>query len=89
MIAYTQQIARQNAEFGVRAWGKPRAEIVAAGDAKMPLRRRMGTAWDVAYAALFLASDAANFITRGGAAGRCWRLAAGGRLKQSHKTKAA
>ena len=83
MIAYTQQIARQNAEFGVRAnvilpglmdtpmavdtrareWGKPRAEVVAARDAKVPLRRRMGTAWDVAYAALFLASDEANFIT--------------------------
>ena len=31
--------------------------------AKVPLRHRMDTAWDVAYAALFLASDAANFIT--------------------------
>ncbi|HJZ29716.1 MAG TPA: SDR family oxidoreductase, partial [Hyphomicrobiaceae bacterium] len=83
MIAYTEQIARQNAEFGVRAnvilpglmdtpmavdtrarqWGKPRAEIVAARDAKVPLRHKMGTAWDVAYAALFLASEEANFIT--------------------------
>jgi NAD(P)-dependent dehydrogenase (short-subunit alcohol dehydrogenase family) len=83
MIAYTEQIARQNAEYGVRAnvilpglmdtpmavdtrareWGKPRAEVVAARDAKVPLRRKMGTAWDVAYAALFLASDEANFIT--------------------------
>ena len=34
-----------------------------AGDAKVPLRGRMGTAWDVANAALFLASDEANFIT--------------------------
>jgi NAD(P)-dependent dehydrogenase (short-subunit alcohol dehydrogenase family) len=83
MIAYTEQIARQNAEYGVRAnvilpglmdtpmavdtrareWGKPRAEVVAARNAKVPLRRKMGTAWDVAYAALFLASDEANFIT--------------------------
>src|SRR2546428_198534 len=32
-------------------------------DARVPLRRKMGTAWDVADAALFLASDEANFIT--------------------------
>jgi len=29
----------------------------------VPLGRRMGTAWDVAYAALFLASDESRFIT--------------------------
>ena len=29
----------------------------------MPLGAQMGTAWDVAYAALFLASDEAKFIT--------------------------
>ena len=29
----------------------------------MPLRGRMGTAWDVANPALFLASDEAGFIT--------------------------
>jgi NAD(P)-dependent dehydrogenase (short-subunit alcohol dehydrogenase family) len=46
-----------------RATGKPRAEIAAARDAKVPLRGKMGTAWDVANAALFLASDEANFIT--------------------------
>jgi NAD(P)-dependent dehydrogenase (short-subunit alcohol dehydrogenase family) len=83
MIAYTQQIAIQNAEYGIRAnvilpglmntpmavdtrarhSGKPRAEIAAARDAKVPLRGKMGTAWDVANAALFLASDEANFIT--------------------------
>jgi NAD(P)-dependent dehydrogenase (short-subunit alcohol dehydrogenase family) len=83
MIAFTEQIARQNAEYGVRAntilpglmdtpmavdtrareWNKPRAEVAAARDARVPLRHRMGTAWDVAYAALFLASDEANFIT--------------------------
>lgn len=32
-------------------------------DARVPLRNKQGTAWDVAYAALFLASDEANFIT--------------------------
>ena len=46
-----------------RATGKPRAEVAAARDAKVPLRGKMGTAWDVANAALFLASDEANFIT--------------------------
>jgi NAD(P)-dependent dehydrogenase (short-subunit alcohol dehydrogenase family) len=83
MIAYTQQLAIQNAEFGVRAnvilpglmdtpmavdtrarvSGKSRAEVAAMRDAKVPLRHKMGTAWDVANAALFLASDEANFIT--------------------------
>jgi len=29
----------------------------------VPLRRKIGTAWDVENAALFLASDDANFIT--------------------------
>jgi NAD(P)-dependent dehydrogenase (short-subunit alcohol dehydrogenase family) len=38
-------------------------EIRAQRDAQVPLGRKMGTAWDVAYAALFLASDEAKFIT--------------------------
>ncbi len=83
MIAYTQQVAIQNAEYGVRAnvilpglmdtpmavdtraraSGKPRAEVAAMRDARVPLRHKMGTAWDVANAALFLASDEAGFIT--------------------------
>jgi NAD(P)-dependent dehydrogenase (short-subunit alcohol dehydrogenase family) len=83
MIAFTQQMAIQNAEYGIRAnvilpglmdtpmavdtrarhSGKSRAEVAAARDAQVPLRGRMGTAWDVANAALFLASDEANFIT--------------------------
>lgn len=83
LIAFTQQVAIQNAEFGVRAnvilpglmdtpmavdtrvrvSGKSRAEVAAGRDARVPLRRKMGTAWDVANAALFLASDEANFIT--------------------------
>jgi NAD(P)-dependent dehydrogenase (short-subunit alcohol dehydrogenase family) len=44
-------------------WGKPREEIAATRDAHVPLRRKMCTAWDVANAALFLASDEAGFIT--------------------------
>jgi NAD(P)-dependent dehydrogenase (short-subunit alcohol dehydrogenase family) len=46
-----------------RKTGKSRAEVAAMRDARVPLRRKMGTAWDVANAALFLASDEANFIT--------------------------
>ena len=38
-------------------------EIRAARNARVPLGGKMGTAWDVAYAALFLASDEAKFIT--------------------------
>jgi NAD(P)-dependent dehydrogenase (short-subunit alcohol dehydrogenase family) len=83
LIAYTKQLAIQNAAYGVRAnvilpglmdtpmavdtrarvSGKTRAEVAAMRNAKVPLRNRMGTAWDVANAALFLASDEANFIT--------------------------
>ena len=46
-----------------RASGRPRAEVAAERDRRVPLRQKMGTAWDVANAALFLASDEANFIT--------------------------
>jgi len=38
-------------------------DVIRARDAQVPLGRKMGTAWDVAYAALFLASDEAKFIT--------------------------
>ncbi|HTA99458.1 MAG TPA: SDR family NAD(P)-dependent oxidoreductase [Bradyrhizobium sp.] len=83
MVAFTEQLAYQNAQYGIRAnvilpglmntpmavdtrareFKKSRAEVEAERDAKVPLRRKMGTAWDVANAALFLASDEANFIT--------------------------
>lgn len=48
---------------GYVAAGRDRGELVAARDAQVPLGRRMGDAWDVANAALFLASDEARFIT--------------------------
>jgi NAD(P)-dependent dehydrogenase (short-subunit alcohol dehydrogenase family) len=83
MIAFTEQLAYQNAEYGIRAnvilpglmntpmavdtrareFNKSRAEVEAERDAKVPLRRKMGTGWDVANAALFLASDEASFVT--------------------------
>ena len=47
----------------VRVTGKPRAEIEAERNARVPLRHHQGSGWDVANAALFLASDEANFIT--------------------------
>jgi NAD(P)-dependent dehydrogenase (short-subunit alcohol dehydrogenase family) len=83
MVAFTQQVALQNAPYGIRAncilpglmdtpmavdtraraSNRSRAEVAAERDAKVPLRGKMGTGWDVANAALFLASDEANFIT--------------------------
>jgi NAD(P)-dependent dehydrogenase (short-subunit alcohol dehydrogenase family) len=42
--------------------GQSTAEVRASRDARVP-RGRMGTAWDTAYAVLFLASDEAQFIT--------------------------
>lgn len=41
----------------------PKEELIRRRDAAVPLRGRMGTAWDVAWAAVFLASDEAKFIT--------------------------
>ena len=46
-----------------QASGRPVEDVRAARAARVPLGGRMGTAWDVAYAALFLASDEAKFIT--------------------------
>lgn len=45
------------------ATGRPTAAVRAERDAMVPLRRKMGTGHDTAYAALFLASDEAGFIT--------------------------
>jgi len=40
-----------------------REDVRAARNARVPLQQQMGTAWDVAHAAVFLASDEAKFIT--------------------------
>jgi len=45
------------------AAGADREELIARRHAQVPLGGRMGSAWDVANAALFLASDEARFIT--------------------------
>ncbi len=45
-----------------RAGFASREDYIAARDAQVPMRH-MGDAWDVAYAALFLASDEARYIT--------------------------
>ncbi len=47
----------------VEAFGIDREELRRQRDAMVPLGGRMGTAWDVARAVLFLASDDAAFIT--------------------------
>ncbi len=46
-----------------KARGIDREQLIAARDSQVPLGQKMGTAWDVAYASLFLASDEAGFIT--------------------------
>lgn len=46
-----------------RARGIPKEQLIQERDAQVPLGGKMGTAWDVAYAALFLASDEAKFVT--------------------------
>ena len=43
--------------------GIPKDELIRQRHAAVPLGARMGTAWDVAWAAVFLASDEARFIT--------------------------
>jgi NAD(P)-dependent dehydrogenase (short-subunit alcohol dehydrogenase family) len=53
--------------MAIDAWAAklhlPRDQIRAQRDAMVPLRAKMGTGWDVAYASLFLHSDQAGFIT--------------------------
>jgi len=43
--------------------GASRDDVISERNKHVPLKNRMGTAWDVANAALFLASDDAKFIT--------------------------
>ncbi|HEY1447662.1 MAG TPA: SDR family NAD(P)-dependent oxidoreductase [Caulobacteraceae bacterium] len=46
-----------------QATSRSTAEVREERDRRVPLGGKMGTAWDTAYAALFLASDEARFIT--------------------------
>jgi NAD(P)-dependent dehydrogenase (short-subunit alcohol dehydrogenase family) len=46
-----------------RALGVDPDELIRQRDALVPLRAKQGTAWDLAYAALFLHSDEAQYIT--------------------------
>lgn len=45
------------------ALGIPKQKLIEQRHASVPLGAHMGTAWDVAWAAVFLASDEARFIT--------------------------
>ena len=83
MIAFTQQLAINNAEHGIRAnailpglmetpmgvdtrarlTNTAREQIVAERAARVPLKGYRPTGWDVANAALFLASDEAGFVS--------------------------
>ena len=45
------------------AYGMDRKEVVDARNRQVPLKGGMGTGWDVAHAAVFLASEDAKFIT--------------------------
>lgn len=46
-----------------QARGIDREELIRQRDAQVPLGGKMGSAWDIANASLFLASDEASFIT--------------------------
>jgi NAD(P)-dependent dehydrogenase (short-subunit alcohol dehydrogenase family) len=50
-------------ENRMRKFGLSFEEVVAQRDKEVPLRRKMGTAWDIAWASVFLSSEEANFIT--------------------------
>ena len=50
-------------EGNVQSRGLDRQTVIDERDAQVPLGRKIGTAWDVAHAALFLASDEARFVT--------------------------
>lgn len=45
------------------ARGVPKEDLIRERDAMVPLAGGMGSAWDIANAALFLASDEARFVT--------------------------
>ena len=43
--------------------GIPKEELIRQRESRVPLGQKMGSAWNVAFAALFLASDESRFIT--------------------------
>ena len=82
VVALTEQLAAQNAGFGIRVnailpglmntpmavearltEGMSREAVIASRNKQVPLGRKMGSGWDVAHAAAFLASDRAGYIT--------------------------
>lgn len=50
-------------EGHIAARGMDKETLRRERDARVPLNNKQGTAWDTAYASLFLASDEAKFIT--------------------------
>lgn len=50
-------------EYRIGKEGATREQVVAERQRRTPLKGRAGNAWDVAHAALFLASEEAAFIT--------------------------
>jgi len=46
-----------------RATGQPVQAVRDARNARVPLRGRMGSGWDTAYAALYLSCDESGFVT--------------------------
>ena len=50
-------------EGNAKARGISRDDVRDMRHKLVPLRKRMGTGWDVAFGALYLASDEANFVT--------------------------
>ncbi len=50
-------------EGNVKSRGIAKEQVISERDAMVPLNREMGTGWDVAFAALFLASDEAKFVS--------------------------
>jgi NAD(P)-dependent dehydrogenase (short-subunit alcohol dehydrogenase family) len=50
-------------ESRVGLGGKTRDEVIAERDSRVPLGGKMGTAWDIAHAAAWLASSKTSFVT--------------------------